>query len=64
MNLTKYSKRKDRRFKDERVVPFTFYLTPDFNDQVRAFAADKDLTLTQIGNRALRLLMQADKVAS
>lgn len=64
MNTSKSNGQKDRRFKKEHVVPFTFYLDPAFDQQVRAFASEKDLTLTQVANRALRLLLQLDKVAS
>ncbi len=56
----------DRRYKDdeEKVVPFTFYLLPDKDAEVRQFAKDKDWTLTKLGNRAFDLIMKIEGVAS
>jgi len=64
MNLTTTNRQKDRRIKKNRVVPFTFYLDPVIDRRVRAFAKGNDLTLTQVGNRALRMLLDLDRVAS
>ena len=55
--------KKDRSIKKPRVVPFTVYLDPCFDRKVRVFAKKRDLTLTQIANRAIRLFMETEPVS-
>lgn len=64
MRNIKKKSTKDRRFKAEKVVPFTFYIHPNLDREVRSFAQRKDLTLTKVGNKALRLFLQAEKASA